>query len=69
VQAGVPESNIPAPGLPPSPLEPPLRYEVTDRVLQLALAMQGSRMGLTLAEIERDFDVRRRTAQRMRDAV
>ena len=46
-----------------------MRYEVTDRVLQLALAMQGSRMGLSLTDIERDFDVSRRTAQRMRDAV
>jgi predicted DNA-binding transcriptional regulator YafY len=46
-----------------------MRYEVTDRVLQLALAMQGSRIGLSLGDIERDFGVSRRTAQRMRDAV
>jgi predicted DNA-binding transcriptional regulator YafY len=46
-----------------------MRYEITDRVLQLALAMQGSRLGLSLADIERDFEVSRRTAQRMRDAV
>ncbi|MCG3775345.1 MAG: hypothetical protein JW395_2177 [Nitrospira sp.] len=46
-----------------------MRYEITDRVLQLALTMQGSRMGLSLLDIERDFDVSRRTAQRMRDAV
>jgi predicted DNA-binding transcriptional regulator YafY len=46
-----------------------LRYAITDRVLQLALAMQGSRVGLTLDDIERDFRVGRRTAQRMRDAV
>src|SRR5262245_42858355 len=46
-----------------------MRYEVTDRVLQLALAMQGSRLGLCLGDIERDFEVSRRTAQRMRDAV
>lgn len=44
-----------------------MRYEVTDRVLQLALAMQGSRLGLSLLDIERDFDVSRRTAQRMRE--
>jgi predicted DNA-binding transcriptional regulator YafY len=31
--------------------------------------MQGSRLGLSLGDIERDFDVSRRTAQRMRDAV
>jgi predicted DNA-binding transcriptional regulator YafY len=46
-----------------------MRYEITDRVLQLALAMQGSRVGLSLSDIESDFQVSRRTAQRMRDAV
>ncbi|MGD9535552.1 MAG: helix-turn-helix transcriptional regulator [Alphaproteobacteria bacterium] len=46
-----------------------MRYGVTDRVLRLALAMQGSRTGLSLGDIERDFSVGRRTAQRMRDAV
>ena len=46
-----------------------MRYGITDRVLQLALAMQGSRTGLTLGDIERDFRVGRRTAQRMRDAI
>jgi predicted DNA-binding transcriptional regulator YafY len=46
-----------------------MRYEITDRVLQLALAMQGSRIGLSLTDIESDFSVSRSTAQRMRDAV
>ena len=46
-----------------------MRYEITDRVLQLALALQGSRVGLSLAEIEERFQVGRRTAQRMRDAI
>ena len=46
-----------------------MRYEITDRVLQLALALQGSRVGLSLSDIEQHFDVGRRTAQRMRDAV
>lgn len=46
-----------------------MRYEVTDRVLQLTLAVQGSRLGITLGDIEHDFEVRRRTAQRKRDAV
>lgn len=46
-----------------------MRYGITDRVLQLALAMQGSRLGLTLGDIEHRFGVSRRTAQRMRDAV
>jgi len=53
----------------PCPAGAVMRYEVTDRVLQLALAMQGSRLGLSLSDIERDFEVSRRTAQRMRDAV
>lgn len=46
-----------------------MRYEITDRVLQLALSMQGSRMGISLLDIEHEFRVSRRTAQRMRDAV
>ncbi|MCK6452920.1 MAG: WYL domain-containing protein [Alphaproteobacteria bacterium] len=46
-----------------------MRYGITDRVLQLALAMQGSRLGVSLGDIEHRFRVSRRTAQRMRDAV
>ncbi len=46
-----------------------MRYEKADRVMQLALALQASRAGLTLLDIEDRFAVGRRTAQRMRDAV
>jgi predicted DNA-binding transcriptional regulator YafY len=46
-----------------------LRYARADRLIQLALEMQASRGGLTLTDIEQRFDVSRRTAIRMRDAV
>ena len=46
-----------------------MRYGIADRVLQLALDMQASHQGLTLTDIEQRYDVGRRTAQRMRDAV
>jgi predicted DNA-binding transcriptional regulator YafY len=46
-----------------------LRYHITDRVLQLAQALQSSRIGLSLADIQRQFRVSRRTAQRLRDAI
>ena len=46
-----------------------MRHEPAERILQLACAMQGSRMGLSLSDIEKQFGVGRRTAQRLRDAV
>lgn len=46
-----------------------MRYEITDRVLQLALELQGSRIGLSLGDIQERFRVSRRTAQRMRDVI
>lgn len=46
-----------------------MRLAPAERVLQLALAMQGSRMGLSLSDIEERFRVGRRSAQRLRDAV
>ena len=46
-----------------------MRHAPAERVLQLALALQGSRMGLSLSDIEERFRVGRRTAQRLRDAV
>src|SRR5262245_49992888 len=46
-----------------------MRHEPAERILQLACAMQGSRLGLSLGDIERQFRVGRRTAQRLRDAV
>jgi predicted DNA-binding transcriptional regulator YafY len=46
-----------------------LRYEKSDNLLQLALEMQAARYGLSLQDIQQRFDVGRRTAMRMRDAV
>lgn len=46
-----------------------MRYGRAERLIQLALEMQSTRGGLTLAEIEEKFAVSRRTAIRMRDAV
>jgi predicted DNA-binding transcriptional regulator YafY len=46
-----------------------LRYEKTDNMLQLALEMQARRTGMSLADIQEQFDVKRRTAMRMRDAI
>lgn len=46
-----------------------MRYEKADNLLQLALEMQAARGGLSLKDIEDKFDVGRRTAMRMRDAV
>ena len=46
-----------------------IRYQITDRVLQLALALQATRIGLTLDDIRKKFRVSLRTAQRMRDAI
>jgi predicted DNA-binding transcriptional regulator YafY len=46
-----------------------LRYEKTDNMLQLALEMQARRGGMSLVDIEQQFDVKRRTAMRMRDAI
>jgi len=46
-----------------------LRYEKADNLLQLALEMQAARRGLSLPDIQERFDVGRRTAMRMRDAI
>lgn len=46
-----------------------MRYSRQEDLLRLALMMQGSAEGLSIADIERAFDVSRRTAERMRDAV
>ncbi len=46
-----------------------MRYSRAERLIQLALEMQASRGGMTLADIEEKFSVSRRTAIRMRDAV
>jgi predicted DNA-binding transcriptional regulator YafY len=44
-------------------------YANAERLLQLALMMQGTRPGVSLADIQGEFNVGRRTAERMRDAV
>jgi predicted DNA-binding transcriptional regulator YafY len=46
-----------------------MRHEPAERILHLACAMQGSRIGLSLGDIEKQFRIGRRTAQRLRDAV
>jgi predicted DNA-binding transcriptional regulator YafY len=46
-----------------------MRHEKANNLLQLALEMQAARGGLSLDDIEEKFDVGRRTAMRMRDAV
>lgn len=46
-----------------------MRYSRAERLIQLALEMQAARGGLTIAEIQEKFEVSRRTAIRMRDAV
>lgn len=46
-----------------------MRYNRAERLIQLALEMQAARSGLTIIDIMERFDVSRRTAIRMRDAV
>jgi predicted DNA-binding transcriptional regulator YafY len=46
-----------------------MRYEKVDNLMVLALEMQAARGGLSLRDIGARFDVGRRTAMRMRDAV
>lgn len=46
-----------------------MRFEKAEQLLQLAEMMQGSSEGIGLADIQERFDVGRRTAERMRDAV
>lgn len=45
------------------------RHEKAVELLRLAHRMQGTAEGVSLAEIETEFEVSRRTAERMRDAV
>src|SRR3954469_7126712 len=44
-------------------------YERSEDIVRLALMLQGSRTGVGLDDIRHEFDVSRRTAERMRDAV
>jgi len=46
-----------------------MRFEKAEDLLTLAFAMQSTADGVSLAEIEGMFEVSRRTAMRMRDAV
>jgi len=46
-----------------------MHYQKLEQILRLALAFQGTREGLSLADIQTEFGVARRTAERMRDAV
>jgi predicted DNA-binding transcriptional regulator YafY len=46
-----------------------MTYSRAERLVQLALEMQASRTGLTIRDIMERFNVSRRTAFRMRDAV
>ena len=46
-----------------------MRYARTDDLQKLALKMQASAEGLCLADIEQEFKVSRRTAERMRDSL
>ena len=46
-----------------------MRYERLSGLLRLAIWLQGSHGGVTLADIREEFSVSRRTAERMRDAV
>ena len=46
-----------------------MRYEKVDHMLVLALEMQAARGGLSLMDIQSRFDVGRRTAMRMKDAI
>jgi predicted DNA-binding transcriptional regulator YafY len=46
-----------------------MRYANTERLMELVVALQATRIGLSLADIQERFRVAERTAQRMRDAV
>lgn len=46
-----------------------MRYEKLEVLLRVALDMRGNAEGLSLEDIQRDYGVGRRTAERMRDAI
>jgi predicted DNA-binding transcriptional regulator YafY len=46
-----------------------MRFEGKNDLLQLAIALSGSHGGLGVADVQRDFDVSHRTAQRMIAAI
>ena len=52
--------------------ERPMRYEKAENILRIALDMQGSALGLSLEDIQRNYadkPLSRRTAERLRDAA
>ncbi len=46
-----------------------MRYERLTEIVRLATSLQASRGGMTMDDIEKEFAVSRRTAERMRNAV
>ena len=46
-----------------------MRYERLTEIVRLATCLQASRGGMTIDDIEKEFGVSRRTAERMRNAV
>lgn len=46
-----------------------MRYERLTKIVHLATRLQASRGGMTMDDIEKEFGVSRRTAERMRNAV
>ena len=46
-----------------------MRFEKLETLLRVALDMRASAEGLSLDDIQRDYGVSRRTAERMRDAI
>ena len=46
-----------------------MRYERLTEIVRLATCLQASRGGMTMDDIEKEFGVSRRTAERMRNAV
>ena len=46
-----------------------MRFDRAADIVRLAIRLQGTWSGLTLADIQREFEVSRRTAERLRDAV
>ena len=46
-----------------------MRYQRVQDIVRLAVRLQGALGGLTLDDIQADFSVSRRTAERLRDAV
>ena len=44
-------------------------YDRSADIVRLAIRLQATWSGLTLADIQREFEVSRRTAERLRDAV